>query len=109
MVSGTHAPGSPPICADVHASIAGRSSRYMFSSGVLSAALPELRLAETWPRRFQNQYPDGYQSWWSRLKLNRSATPAWLPANAPRIDAASVYRYSVLMFSRYWAAPSTEV
>ena len=65
MVSGTHAPGLPFICALVQDSIAGRSSRYMSKIGRLRAKFPDDRFAEISPRRFHSQYPAGYQSCWS--------------------------------------------
>jgi hypothetical protein len=36
IVSGTHAPGRPPIARRVHASIAGRSLLYMSKMGMFS-------------------------------------------------------------------------
>src|SRR5690242_10656129 len=98
------------MLALVQAWIAGRSLRYMSKIGTLSAKLPEARFALIWPRRFHSQYPAGYHAWWSRLKLNRSARPAWLPGYWPVcMMPASKYRYRVLRFSMYWAVPSEEL
>ena len=65
IVSGTHAPGLPPICALVHDSMAGRSLRYMLKIGTLLLKLPDDMFAAICPRRFHSQYPAGYQSCWS--------------------------------------------
>jgi hypothetical protein len=62
MVSGMHAPGSPPIWALVQDSMAGRSLRYIEKIGRLRLKLPDERFAAIWPRRFHSQYPAGYQS-----------------------------------------------
>src|SRR6266568_7030711 len=83
MVSGTQAPVLPGTCALVHASILARFDSYRLKKRLFRAVAPEVMFAVSCIRWLKNQMSAGTQSWLSRLKEYRSATPAWVPGTLP--------------------------